>query len=120
MSENEKTMSERVKKSLEGLRPAETRKRAVKFAKASVEFQKKSVLGVMERVEKLQDKAESRMAEITHDSKYVPAEGKTVVDEWIGLAKKSRRELKKSTTKSYDLMLKYVGRLDTEAETAEA
>jgi hypothetical protein len=107
--------AERVRKGLEELRELDARARTARVVKSGVALQRKSVLATLDGFEKYQSRAEDRLAKLAQGSKYVPAEGKTAVNEWIGLAKKSRREFKKSATKSYDLVMKYIDRLESKS-----
>ena len=114
-----KDWTERLREGFERLSPAESRKRAIRAARAGVEFQKKSILSTLDGIERLQSKTEERVQKFTQDSSYLPDEGKVVVEEWIALAQKSRHDFKESTDKSYGLLLQYFDRIEKKDEAAE-
>ncbi len=118
-STDTKDWTERLREGIDRLRPAESRKRALRAARAGVEFQKKSILSALEGIERFQSKAEERFQKLTQDSSYLPEEGKIVVEEWIALAQKSRHDFKESTDKSYELVLQYFDRIENKEEVAE-
>ena len=61
---------------------------------------------------KLQKRSDKMVRRTVKDADWIPGEGKDVVEEWVSTMEKARAEFKKATDKSFDLLLKYLKRLE--------
>lgn len=89
-----------------------TKKKATQLAVNVVEFQKTAFDNTVDTLGRLQKRSDRMISRAVKDVSWVPAEGKEVVEEWITTMEKARVEFKKSTDKSFNLLLKYLKRLE--------
>lgn len=91
---------------------AKTRERAAELAVNIVDFQKTTFDNTAKVVGSIQDQTEKMLLEIVSRSSWMPKEAKTVVHEWIRMAKRSRADFTKTMDKSFDLIGDYIKRLE--------
>jgi len=89
-------------------------------AKHLVKFQKSSTQAGLKLVGKVQDYTEKSLRDAMKDGKWLPGEGKDVVDEWAKMMDSGLDEFSRVVEKSFDLVLKYLDRVEKEAKAKES
>ncbi len=105
-------------KGLQNVNRENTRKQAIRLALSVVEFQNTTFDNSIDAIGKLQNRSGKLLHRVVKDASWVPGEGKDVVDEWIHAVKKNREDFKKSSDKSFSLVVKYLKRLERESGKA--
>lgn len=85
-------------------------------AKHLVKLQKASMKAGLGLVTRVQDYTEKALRGAIKDGKWLPEEGKDVVDEWADMMDGGVKEFSRVVDKSFDLVIKYIERLEKEAE----
>ena len=89
-----------------------TRKRAAQLTLSVIELQKAGFDNVIDIIGKLQEQTGKTLHKTVEGISWVPGEGKQVVDEWIKTVKRGRQDFKRTTDQSFDLMAKFVRRIE--------
>ena len=97
-----------------------TRKKAVQLALSVVEFQKATTANSIDLVGRVQDQTGRMLHDVLKNVSWVPSEGKQVVEEWRKTIEKGRADFKATSNKSYDLIIRYLERVQMEAEKEAA
>ena len=84
-----------------------------------VKFQKGSVMAVLKLLGKVQEYTEKSFRDAMKNGSWLPAEGKDVVDEWAKMMDSGIDEFSRVVDKSFDLMLKYLDRVEKEAKAKD-
>lgn len=90
----------------------QTQKRAAQLASNVVEFQKSTFDTSIDALGRLQKRSDQMVRRAVKDAAWMPGEGKDVVEEWVSTMEKARADFKRTTDKSFDLVLKYLKRLE--------
>jgi len=86
-------------------------------ARSMVEFQKGATKAGLNVVGKVQEYTEKSLRDAVKEGKWLPEEGKEVVDEWAKMMDSGIKEFGKVVDKSFDLMLKYLDRVEKSKQT---
>ncbi|MCK5862648.1 MAG: hypothetical protein KAH38_09190, partial [Candidatus Hydrogenedentes bacterium] len=86
-------------------------------ARRLVRFQKGTTKAGLNVVGKVQQYTEKSLREAVKDGKWLPEEGKDVVDEWAVMMDSGIDEFSRVVDKSFDLMLKYLDRIEKDAKS---
>lgn len=105
-------VKKRVQKLIQSVTRESTAKKAAQLTLTVVDFQKTTIGNSIDVIGKLQDQTGKLLHKLMKDASWVPSEGREVVDEWIRTVKKGRADFKKSSDKSFDLISKYIKRLE--------
>lgn len=89
-----------------------TKKRAAQLTLSVIELQKAGFDNVIDIFGKLQEQTGKTLHKTVEGISWVPGEGKQVVDEWIKTVNKGRQDFKRTTDRSFDLLAKFVRRLE--------
>ena len=89
-------------------------------ARSLVKFQKGTTKAGLNVVGKVQEYTEKSLRDAVKKGKWLPEEGKDVVDEWAKMMDSGINEFGKVVDKSFDLMLKYLDRVEKDAKEKEA
>ena len=84
-------------------------------ARRLIKFQKGATKAGLHVVEKVQDYAENSLRDAIKQDRWLPEEGKEVVDEWSSMMHSGIKEFGHVVDKSFDLMLKYLDSVEKEA-----
>lgn len=98
---------------------AQTQARAAKLATSVVEFQKTTFDNGVDALGRLQKRSDQMIKRMVKEAGWMPGEGKEVVEEWVSTMEKARADFKKATDKSFDLLLKYLKRLEKSSGAAK-
>lgn len=98
----------------------QTQKRAARLATSVVEFQKNTFDTSLDALGRLQKRSDQLVRRAVKDANWVPGEGKDVVEEWVSTMEKARADFKRATDKSFDLVLKYLKRMERGDSGAKA
>lgn len=117
-----KDLVKRARTSIRSVNADSTRRRAAQLTISVIEFQKAAFDNTIDIIGKLQEQTGKMLHEAVDNLSWVPGEGKEVVDEWIKTVNKGRKDFKHSSDKSFDLITKFVKRIEREqsAKTAAA
>lgn len=102
---------EKARKSVKSVRKdaqKAARKRAKNLVLNAIDFQKNAFNSTIDVIGKGQDRAGEGLEKLARNAKWMPAEGREVIDVWNGATRKSRKEFKMTVNKSYDLMSRYI------------
>ena len=97
-----------------------TRKKAVQLALSVVEFQKATTSNSIDLIGRVQDQTGKMLHDVLKNVTWVPSEGKQVVDEWRTTVEKGRMDFKATSNRSFDLIIRYLERVQKEAEKESA
>ena len=94
---------------------------SIASARHMVKFQRAGVKAGMGLVSKVQKFTEKSLHDAVKDGKWLPKEGKEVVDEWSKTMKSGVDEFSRVTDKSFDLLLNFLDRVekDQKAKSSE-
>ena len=109
-----KNLVERARKRIQSVNADSTRRRAAQLTLSVIDFQKAAFDNIIDFIGRLQEQTGKVLHEAVDNLSWVPGEGKEVVDEWIKTVKKGRKDFKHSTDKSFDLISKFVKRMEGE------
>ena len=109
-----KDIGKRVRKRIQSVNADSTRRRVAKLTISVIEFQKATFDNTIDIIGKLQEQTGKMLHEAVNNLSWAPGEGKEVVDEWIKTVNKGRKDFKQSSDKSFDLIIKFVKRVDQE------
>lgn len=84
-------------------------------ARRLIKFQKGATKAGLHVVEKVQDYTERSLRDAVKEGKWLPEEGKEVVDEWSSMMHSGIREFSRVVDKSFELILKYLDGVEKEA-----
>jgi len=87
-------------------------KRAGKMGQSVVDLQRRMFHSTIDGMGKVQEEAGKQLKRLADNAKWMPGEGKEIIDEWVSTSKKGREDFKKSMEKSFDLMDKYFHRVE--------
>lgn len=90
----------------------QTQKRAARLAMNVVDFQKSTFDSSIDALGRLQKRSDKLVRRAVKDATWMPGEGKDVVEEWVSTMEKARADFKRTTDKSFDLVLRYLKRLE--------
>jgi len=93
--------------------------RAAKLALNLVEFEKTTFASATSLMQSLNDRSEKAIRHAISSSKWMPKEGQKLVEEWQRTLRHSLKDFSKSVDKSFDLMSRYIARLQAEAAKKE-
>jgi hypothetical protein len=77
------------------------------FAKQIIDFQKATFDNAFDAVVMLQDHAERMTQTVMKQANWLPEEGKQVMDQWVGMAKKGRDDFKELVDQNFDNLADY-------------
>ncbi|MCH7960080.1 MAG: hypothetical protein IID08_08115 [Candidatus Hydrogenedentes bacterium] len=109
-----KDLVKRARKRIQSVNADSTRRRAAQLTVGVIDFQKAAFDNTIDFIGKLQEQTGKMLHEAVDNLSWVPGEGKEVVDEWIKTVNKGRKDFKHSTDKSFDLISKFVKRIERE------
>lgn len=89
-------------------------KRTAKLATNVVEFQKSTFDNAIDALGKLQKRSNKMISRVVKEASWMPGEGKEVVDDWVKMMEDARSDFKKTSDKSFDLVIKYLKRVERE------
>ncbi|MCH7908785.1 MAG: hypothetical protein IIB38_04125 [Candidatus Hydrogenedentes bacterium] len=104
----------RARKRIQSVNADSTRRRAAQLTISVIDFQKAAFDNIIDFIGRLQEQTGKVLHEAVDNLSWVPGEGKEVVDEWIKTVNKGRKDFKRSTDKSFDLISKFVKRIEGE------
>lgn len=87
---------------------------SISSARHLVKFQRGSVKAGLGLISKVRDYTEKSLHEAVKDGKWLPGEGREVIDEWSGMMKSGVDEFSRVTDKSFELLLNYLDRIEKE------
>ena len=88
-------------------------------ARYLVKFQKSSTKAGLNLVGKVQQYTEKTLRQAMKEASWVPDEGKDVVDEWAEMMHSGIDEFGRVIDKSFDLVLKFLERVEKDAKTSQ-
>lgn len=97
-----------------------TRKKAVQLALSVVEFQKATTANSIDLIGRVQDQTGKMLHDVLKNVSWVPSEGKQVVEEWRKTVEKGRTDFRATSNRSFDLIIRYLERVQKEAEKEAA
>ena len=109
-----KNLVKRARKRIQSVNADSTRRRAAQLTISVIDFQKAAFDNIIDFIGRLQEQTGKVLHEAVDNLSWVPGEGKEVVDEWIKTVNKGRKDFKRSTDKSFDLISKFVKRIEGE------
>ncbi len=115
-----KNIVKRARTRIQSVNADSTRRRAAKLTISVIDFQKVAFDNTIDLIGRLQEQTGKMLHEAVDNLSWVPGEGKEVVDEWIKTVNKGRKDFKQSSDKSFDLISKFVKRIDREQSTKAA
>lgn len=96
-----------------------TAARAAKLALNLVEFEKTTFASATSLMQSLNDRSEKAIRHAVSSAKWMPKEGQKLIEEWQRTLRHSLKDFSKSVDKSFDLMSKYLARLQVETAKKE-
>lgn len=87
---------------------------SVSSARHLIKFQRGSVKAGLGLISKVRDYTEKSLHEAVKEGKWLPGEGREVIDEWSAMMKSGVDEFSRVTDKSFELLLNYLDRLEKE------
>jgi len=85
---------------------------SVSSARHLIKFQRGSVKAGLGLISKVRDYTEKSLHEAVREGKWLPTEGREVIDEWSAMMKSGVDEFSRVTDKSFELLLNYLDRLE--------
>ncbi|MEK7794745.1 MAG: hypothetical protein AAB353_09460 [Candidatus Hydrogenedentota bacterium] len=112
-----------VKRAQEGLRSIggdTARRQTARFAARAIEMQRRIMIGSIDALGRMQDQTGKAMHDALKNTGWVPNEAKQVIEEWRDTGKKGRDDFRKTTDKSFDLVAKYLERVQKTGTAQDA
>ncbi len=97
-----------------------TRRKAAQLAVSVVEFQKTTLRNSINLIGKAQEQTGRILHDLLKKAEWVPSEGREVIDEWNHAMKRGREEFKKTSDKSFDLIIQYLERVQRNEQKSPA
>jgi len=91
-----------------------TAARAAKLALNLVEFEKTTFSSATSLLSSLNDRSEKAIRHAMSSSKWMPKEGQKLIEEWQRTLRHSLKDFSKSVDKSFDLLSKYLARVQAD------
>lgn len=91
-----------------------TAARAAKLAVNLVEFEKTTFDSAVKLIGSLNDRSEKAVRHALSNASWLPREGQKLVEEWQHTVRKSLKEFARTVDKSFDLLSKYLARIEAE------
>lgn len=98
---------------------SQTQSRTAKLATNVVEFQKTTFDNGIDALGRLQKRSDQMIKRMVKEASWMPGEGKEAVEEWVTTMEKARADFKKATDKSFELLLKYLKRMEKSSGAAK-
>lgn len=96
-----------------------TAARAAKLAGNLIEFERATFGNATAILTSLNDHSEKALRHVLSKATWMPKEGQKILEEWQRTLRHSLKDFAKVTDKSFELMSKYVARLDAESSRKE-
>ena len=94
-----------------------TKKKAAQLTVSVIEFQKATIGNSINLIGKAQEQTGRILHDLLKNAAWVPSEGREVVDEWNGTMKRARQDFKRTSDKSFDLIVDYLERVQERADS---
>lgn len=91
-----------------------TAARAAKLAVNLVEFEKTTFDSAVKLIGSLNDRSEKAVRHALSNATWLPKEGQKLVEEWQHTVRKSLKDFARTVDKSFDLLSKYLARIEAE------
>ena len=104
-------IAKRAQESLRSIGGDTARRQTARFAARAIEMQRRIMIGSIDALGRIQDQTGKAMHDALKNSGWVPGEAKQVIEEWRDTGKKGRDDFRKATDKSFDLIAKYLDRV---------
>jgi hypothetical protein len=85
-------------------------------ARSMIKFQKGATKAGLNVVGKVQEYTEKSLRDAVKDGEWLPEEGREAVDEWAKMMDSGIEQFSRVVDKSFDLMLKYLDRVEKEGK----